>query len=153
MGPGHFIVLSCGITPGWPQRCGSPGRGVTGGAAKERGTTPSQPKKADVTHHRDSCEGQTPAGDHDSNESTDLVLPLGDHARKGTTKEESKLRSSMDVSEKKTTAGRGQDRGTRRPLPDKPAEGASAEINAATKRPKIAPGFWTFRPRNAHLWN
>ena len=59
----------------------------------------------------------------------------------------------MDASKKKTTAGRGQGGGTRRPLTDKPLGGASAETNAATKRPKTAPGFWPVEPQNAHLRN
>ena len=126
--------------------------GVAGGAAKERGTTPSKPKKVDVTHRRDSCKGRTPAGNHEYNNNTDLGSPLGDHAKKGTTIA-AQLGSSIDACKKKTPAKGGQGGGTRRPLPKKSAGGDRAENNAAPIRTKTAPGFWPARQQNPHLWN
>ena len=96
-----------GVDPRVDAMMREPG-GVAGGASKEQGTTSSQPEKADITYHRDSCEGQTPAGKHKFRANTTLVLPLGDHTSKWNTKAESKLGPSMNVSKKKTTAGRGQ---------------------------------------------
>ena len=83
-------------------------RGVARRAATERGTTPSQPEEADVTYCncRDSRQGQTPAGKRKFRANTTLVLPLGDHTRKRTTKAESKLGPTMDTSKKKIIAGR-----------------------------------------------
>ena len=57
----------------------------------------------------------------------------------------------MDASKKKTTTGRGQGGGTRRPHSDELAEGASVETNTVTNRVKLAPGFWLVVPRNVHL--
>ena len=81
--------------------------GVARGAAKEQGTTSSQPEKADVAYHRDSCEGQRTVGKRKFKANTTLVHPLGDHTRKRTTTTKSKLGPSIDTSKKKTTAGRG----------------------------------------------
>ena len=120
--------------------------GVVGRAAKERGTTPSQPEKADVTYRRDSCEGQTNVGKRTFRANTTLVLPLGDHIRKRTIEAESKLGPSMDTSKKTTAADRVQDGETHCPQPDKPAKGAILETNTAAKRPKLATGFCPVEP-------
>ena len=119
---------------------------VARGAAKERGTTPSQPEKADVTYRRDSCEGQTTAGKRKFRANTTLVLPLGDHTRKGTTEAESKSGPSMDTIKKTPAVGRVQGEGTHHPQPDKPAKGAILETNTAAKRPKLATGFCPVEP-------
>ena len=80
--------------------------GVARGAAKERGTTPSQPEKADVTYCKDTCEGQTTVGKRKIRANTTQVLPLGDHTKKRITGTESKSGLAMDTSKKTTTLGR-----------------------------------------------
>ena len=57
----------------------------------------------------------------------------------------------MDAGKETPTKAEGQGGGTRRPAPDYPAGGDSAESNADPKRVKTATGQWPDRLHNFHL--
>jgi len=138
-----------GVDPRVAATMREPG-GVTGRAAKERGTTPSEPKKIDVTTHRGSCEGQTPAGHYESKNSTELGYPPNKFTRREATIAE-QSGPNMNAGKETRTQAEGQGGGTRRPAPDYPAGGDSAEANADPKRVKTATGQWPDWLLNYHL--
>ena len=124
--------------------------GVAGGAAKERGTTPSKPKKVNVTPHRGSCEGQTPSSYHEFNNSTDLDYPPDKRTRREAIIAE-QSGPKMDAGKENPTKAEGPGGGTRLPVPDYPAGGDSAESNADPKRVKTATDQWPDIWHNFHL--